>query len=451
MAAVRRHGWTPVTAPGPSGGDMLRDFGRIRHDSLGYLEACWRRYGDVVQFPIPTPPSYLVTSPTGVRRVLQTNHRNYGKATIQYRNLALVTGDGLLAADTEQWRAQRPKVQPAFHPRAVTSVADHTAAAVTGLAEQWDGRGEQFTVDIEDAMMRTALEIVGAALFGADLRAQSADLVHATQVGLHAVVARTRNPLPPIVPTPGTFRLRAAVGRLDAAVAAIVAARRRLGHHGEPRDMLDVLLAAPEMGDQELRDQIVTFIVAGHETIASALTWSWYLLATHPEAAERLATEALTVLGRDRPATFADVADLPWSQAVFDEALRIYPPGWLVSRKSLGPDEIDGHQIPAKALIIISPYLVHRHPDAGGGDTDFRPERFLAGQPSPVSCEYIPFGAGPRLCIGRGMARVEGTIVLSMLARRFRFTTLPGAEVTLNPMVMLKPRGGLRLRVDRRY
>lgn len=429
---------------------MLRDFGRIRHDALGYLESCWQRYGDVVQFPIPTPPSYLITSPAGVRQVLQSNHRNYGKATIQYRNLALVTGYGLLAADTEQWRLQRPKVQPAFHPRAVTAVADHTAEAVAGLVDDWAARGRHFTVDIEDAMMRTALEIVGSALFGADLRDQAADLVQATQVGLHAVVARTRNPLPPMVPTPGTLRLRAAVRRLDAAVAAIVTARRRQHYTGEPRDMLDVLLAAPDMTGRELRDQIVTFIVAGHETIASALTWSWYLLATHPDAADRLTNEAVDVLGPQRPANFDDVAALPWAQAVFDEALRIYPPGWLVSRKSLGPDTIDGHAIPAKALIIISPYLVHRHPDAGGGDTAFRPERFLDGSPSPVSCEYIPFGAGPRLCIGRSMARVEGTIVLSMLARRFRFAMLPGADVSLNPMVMLKPRGGLQLRVERR-
>ena len=431
---------------------MLHAVNQIRTDALGFLEWSWRSYGDVVQFPIPTPPTYLVTHPSGVRRVLQANHRGYGKATVQYRNLALVTGEGLLAADTETWRRQRKSVQPAFHPRAVAAVADLSAAAAVRLAASWSAAGDGAVVDVEEDMMRTALEIVGAALFGADLRSESAELVEATQDGLHAVVARTRNPLSPplVVPTPANLRLRSAVARLNRAVAQIVAARRATAPPSEPQDMLDVLLADRHIGPRELRDQIVTFIVAGHETVASALTWCWYLLGQHPEAADRLAAEARDVLGDDRLPTFADLPRLAWSSAVFDEALRLYPPGWLITRKALEPDEILGHAVPAGALILISPYLVHRHPAADGGDERFDPARFLGGAPSPATGTYIPFGAGPRLCIGRDMSRAEGAIVLSVLARQFVVSPVPGHVVQANPMVMLKPRGGLPMRVAAR-
>ena len=450
MAIPARHGWTPVTAPGPTGGEMLRGFKTIRHDPLQFLLESWQSYGDVVQFPIPTPPTYLVSSPTGVRRVLQQNHRGYGKATVQYRNLALVTGPGLLAADTDAWRKQRKAVQPAFHPRAVVAVVDHTATAAGRLAQQWEQLTSGTIVDVDEAMMRTALEIVGAALFGADLRDESAELVAATQDGLHAVVARTRNPLSPplVVPTPGNVRLRSAVRRLDQAVADIVSARRARPRPDEPADMLDVLLADGTLDDVELRDQVVTFIVAGHETVASALAWAWYLLGEHPDVADRVATEADAVLG-DREPTFADLPHLRWASAVFDEAMRLYPPGWLITRKALTADTVDGHSIPAGALVLISPYLVHRHPEANEGwDPEaFAPERFLEGPPSPATGIYIPFGAGPRLCIGRDMARAEGTVVLAALARRFRLEPLHGSAVGKNPEVMLKPRGGLPMHV----
>lgn len=448
MAKVRRHGWTPVTAPGPSGGQMLRSFGLIRSDALGFLERCWRDHGDVVQFPIPTPPTYLVTHPEGVRRVLQANHRGYGKATVQYRNLALVTGEGLLAADTESWRRQRPAVQPAFHPRAVESVADHTADAADRLSRRWASLPADSVVDVDEAMMRAALEIVGGTLFGADLRSEAAELVEATQAGLSAVVARTRNPLalPKVVPTPTNLRLRSAVKRLDRCVDRLVAARLSGPARPEPVDMLDLLLAAEDQDPRILRDQIVTFIVAGHETVASSLTWSWFLLGEHQDVADKVAAEAAEVTGGRAP-TFADLPRLKWAQAVFDESLRLYPPGWLISRRALAEDEVSGHRIPAGALVLISPYLVHRHPDVDPAPTEFDPTRFFSGMPSPATGTYLPFGAGPRLCIGREMARAEGAIVLSMLADRFRLSRPPGTEVRANPMVMLKPQGGLPMMV----
>lgn len=431
---------------------MLRAFGQIRRDALGFLADSWYAHGDVVQFPIPAPPTYLVTHPDGVRHVLQANHRGYGKDTIQYRNLALVTGNGLLAADTEPWRRQRKAVQPAFRSSALTEVAEHTAVAARRLTDRWRALPDGAIVDVEHDMMTCALEIVGAVLFGSDWQAEAGDLVAATQEGLRAVVARTRNPLalPLGVPTPGNRRLRAAVTRLDRQVAQVVAARRADVRADRRPDMLDVLLAG-DLSPREVRDQVVTFIVAGHETVASALTWCWYLLGEHPAAADAVAAEATAGL---------DVAHLPWATAVFDEALRLYPPGWLITRQALADDEVCGHRIPAGALVLISPYLVHRHLASvpaswrewpGGDDPEeFDPARFQAHPPSTIAGSYIPFGAGPRLCIGREMARVEGAVVLAAVARQFRLEPVAGRPVGRNPMVMLKPRPDLRMRLRRR-
>lgn len=444
---------------------MLRAFGQIRADALGFLELAWREHGDVVQFPIPTPPTYLVTHPDDVRHVLQVNHRGYGKDTIQYRNLALVTGHGLLAADTEPWRRQRKAVQPAFRPAALTRVGEHTAVAAARLAGRWRALPEGAIVDVEHDMMTCALEIVGASLFGSDWQAEAGDLVDATQEGLRAVVARTRNPLalPLAVPTPGNRRLRAAVARLDRQVAQVVATRRSAPTAGaRPADMLDVLLADGSLSTREVRDQVVTFIVAGHETVASALTWCWFALGEQPSVADALAAEALQwhPPGSPKPAEPGDAERLTWASAVFDESLRLYPPGWLITRKALTDDVVGGHVIPAGALVLISPYLVHRHPAAipedwatwpGGADPErFDPARFLAHPPSTVNGGYIPFGTGPRLCIGREMARTEGAVVLAELAREFRLDPVPGRPVGRDPMVMLKPKPDLLMRLHRR-
>ena len=433
---------------------MLRSFRAIRTNPLGFLESSWEAFGDVVQFPIPVPPTFLITHPDGVRRVLQANHKAYGKATVQYRNLALVTGQGLLAADTAQWRAQRKLVQPAFHPRAVTAVAEHTVAAATRRAAIWAEAGARpgadsgAVVDVDEEMMRTALEVVGAALFGADLHQQSAALVSATQEALAGVVLRTRNPLPlPLwFPTPANLALRAAVARLDRLVAELVAARRRRPRPTEPADMLDVLLASDSLSEREIRDQVVTFVVAGHETVASSLTWTWYLLGRHPEVADQVAAEAHAVYGGRNP-TFADVPALRTAMSVSDESLRLYPPGWLISRKSVAPDEVLGHHLPTGSLVLISPYLVHRHPSAGADRYRFRPDRFADGPPPPVTGAYIPFGAGPRLCIGRDMARVESALMISLLAAKFRLQPTTTSPADVDPMVMLKPRGGLHMQV----
>jgi cytochrome P450 len=448
----RKYFRTPATAPGPSGPAMARAVLRIRRNPMMFLTDTWQEFGDVVQFPIPVPPTYLVNDPHGVRQVLISNSRNYDKETIQYRSLSLVTGEGLLTAPMNVWRRQRPLVQPAFHHETLTDVVSHVGRAAHRMFESWERRGDEVLVDVDEAMMHVALEIVGHALFGTDLSQDADVLASATLEALEVVVARARVPVTPPqwVPTPANRRLRRSVARLDTAVDHMLAER---SVRTKPRDMLDLLIAArDEQGDglttTEIRDQIITFIVAGHETVASALTWAWAMLARDPALQQRLADEADRVLD-DRPPQFTDYANLPYARAVFDESLRMFPPAWLITRNSDAEDVIAGHTILPNSLIIISPWLVHRHPDAWPHAWEFRPERFL--NETYDRTMFIPFGAGIRQCIGKDFAYVEGVLLLAAIAQRYEFRYPSGAlPPAPEPLVTIRPVGGLPLIMRRR-
>lgn len=436
---------------------MSRHVMGIRRDPLAFLAQTWRDYGDVVQFPIPKPPSYLVSSPSAVRDVLVMNSRNYTKSTIQYRSLSLVTGEGLLTASNDEWRVQRPLVQPAFHHSTIESVARHVADSTDGLVTRWGALPDGAIVDVDGEMMRLALDVVGKSLFGADITGDADRLARATLSALSVVVGRARMPLaaPGWVPTPSNRRLAAAVRTLDDAVAHLIAQHRARGSAGSrDADMLDLLLDAHDdegrsLSAAQVRDQMVTFIVAGHETVASAMSWAWALIAQHPEVGDAIAAEADAVIG-DRPMVAADYVRLTWTKAVFEETLRLYPPAWLITRASIDAAELDGFEIPARSLHIISPWIVHRHPDAWTSPDEFDPSRFM--QRGAIDRHaFIPFGNGLRLCIGRDFAYVEGVLALARISQRLRLSRV-GAEglPQADPLVTIRPKNGLHLRVSRR-
>ena len=440
---------------------MLRAIGAIRRDPLRFLADMHDRYGDVLQFPIPVPPTYLVTDPEAVRRVLVTNAKAYGKRTLQYTTLSLVTGEGLLTADTAAWRPQRTLVQPAFHRSSLELVAAHVRTAVDRLLARWTER-EGEVVDVDEAMMHLALEVVGASLFGSDLSGDAERLADATLAALHVVVKKARSPLPvPVaVPTPTNVVLRRAVRKLDDAVEAMLVdrARRPLAPGEPPRDMLDLLLTAHDddgtrLSRAQVRDQVVTFVVAGHETVASSLTWAWHLLASNPDALSCLRAE-VDAVRPDGDVRFDDVARLTWTAAVLDETLRLYPPAWLVTRRSLDADVLAGVRIPADSLVIISPWLVHRDAAAWNDPERFDPSRFVGADGSRrrdvvASSAYLPFGAGPRMCIGRDMALLEGVLVLASLAARVELEPV-GPPPRAVPLVTIRPADGLPMRVRMR-
>lgn len=453
----RRYFRTPATAPGPSGPQMLRAIRTIRSDALGFLEQMARAYGPVVQFPIPSPPTYLVSDPEAVRRVLVTHARDYDKETIQYRSLSLVTGEGLLTTSGEVWRRQRRMVQPAFHHEVLEGVVGHAARATEELISRWGDLARGAVIDIDEAMMRVALETVGASLFGTDLSGDADRLARATIEALDVVVARAQVPVQPPdwLPTRPTRRLRAALVQLDDAVASMVASRQRAGSAGELSTLLDLLVEAaaadPPIPASEVRDELVAFLVAGHETTASALTWVLWLLAGDAEVQGEVARELDEVLGERAP-TYADLDRLPWTRAVFDEAMRLYPPVWLVSRHAKEDDVLAGREIPAGSLIIMTPYIAQRDPQLWEAPTEFRPQRFLDGHRRGAAGDAIfwPFGLGPRMCIGRDFAYVEGMAVLSVLLRQVAVSRVPGVVPRPAALVTLRPADALPIVVTRR-
>lgn len=420
---------------------MIRAVPAIRRDPLAYLSAVVARYGDLVAFPMPRTPVLLVNDPVGAARVLQAGHRGYGKATIQYRSLAEVTGAGLLTADGEEWRGRRRLVQPAFHALhhdapAQDSAGREATAAGERLRSEWDAAGGR-PLDVAAAAMRATLGLVGRTLFDDDLAAEGPRLVGAVDVALHALVRRAASPLAlgPLgrAPVPSRRRLRSAVAALDAAVADVVARRRSRGLTAGDADVLAVLLRAEDEGQlsrRQVRDELVTFVIAGHETVASCLTWTLHLLAGAPAVQERLRGH-----------------DVAYATAVVDEALRLYPPAWMISRRALADDLVAGVPVPAGTLVLISPWLLHRRAADWPDPERFRPARFLdGGAPGPASRGYVPFGAGPRLCIGRDLARTQVTRMLAaVLHDRTVARPAGAAPPRVDALVTLRPRGGLPL------
>jgi cytochrome P450 len=434
----KRYGWnTPVTAVGPQGGAMLRNIKNITSDPLTYLEATWAEFGDVVQFPIPKPATYLVTSPEGAKEILVNQHNETSKRTLQYNNLSLVTGEGLLTADTQAWRPRRRMLQPAFHKEMVALSAHHIETGLAKLDAQWTELTSEgpAIVDIDHAMMSLALEVTCGALFGIDVDDDVDEITSATLTALHGVVARARNPIsvPLGFPTPGNLRMKRAIKRLDKAVDAILSSRalNKLPDDAPIRDMLDVLLDPDleiPLTKQQIRDEIATFIVAGHETVASALTWAWHLLVTNPVELQKLANDPTR------------------AKLVFDESLRLYPPAWVITRRTLSVLTVDDVLIPANSLVIVSPWLVHRNPKAWENPTVFMPDRFKAGTPQ---LGYIPFGAGARLCIGKEMARLEGSQILAHISTTWNIEAVHNSQVPIDASVTLRPVAGMPVRISR--
>lgn len=435
----KRYGWnTPVTAPGPKGMQMLTMMKKIMAEPLPFLANARLQFGDVVQFPIPKPATYFVASPEGARDILVAKHKQVNKRTIQYTSLSLVTGEGLLTADGEVWKQRRRILQPAFHHEMIALTQNEVVAALDRLNQRWTksvSAGDEI-MDLDQEMMSLALEITGNTLFGTDLSGEALEITQATISALHGVVARAQNPLalPLRIPTPANQSMNKAVALLDSAIDRILKLRLkdRLPAGQPIRDMLDVLLAAQDANDinkEQLRDEIATFIVAGHETVASALTWAVHLLGQNMNEQEALAANS------DR------------SLQVFNETLRLYPPAWLITRRTLEPVVVSDIEIPANSLVILSPWVTHRHESVWQDPLKFNPDRMKDGVPQ---VGYLPFGAGPRLCIGRDMALLEGSLILADLYRNWKITPLQSGEVPIDASVTLRPHNGLPMRVTAR-
>jgi cytochrome P450 len=445
---------TDIGVAGPSPLDMARAFRSVRADPLSFLVEAAERFGDLVAFPVPGAPVLLVNDPADVRHVLQTSARSWGKQTVQYAALGRVTGPGLLASSDPGWIEHRRLAAPAFHHERLAAVGEKVRAAVDAALTAGlpgDSGASGAVVDVAALTHRIGLDVVGRALFSADLSGQAQQLLDATSRAAELVVRLGRSVLPTAAwtPTPLNVRLRSTRHRLDSISAGLIAQRRARGplrsggSHGD--DLLGLLLDSG-LTDGEIRSELVTMVIAGHETVAAALAWTLMLLAEHQPAQDRVRAELA-----DHPGPVALLGhrdSLPWTRAVVDEALRLFPPAWALSRRAQRNDVIGGREVPAGTMVIVSPWLVHRRSESWPEPLAFRPERFLGA--GTVRPDYLPFGQGPRLCIGREFALGEMVMVLSRLLPGHRIGVPQGwSRPAAQAQVAVHPRGGMPLSVTR--
>jgi cytochrome P450 len=437
--------------PGLRGLSLVGSGVEYLRDPLEFLSRTARKYGDVVQIALPGLPAVMLSHPDDIDHVLRTNHREFRKDVIN-RQLIDVLGQGLLTSDGDFWRRQRQLAQPAFQTQQLQLHAAAIVESADRLAAGWsDGQ----PLDICREMSRLTARVVARTLFNAQVDDDGVDVFTA----LEDVMARFANPatsvsrLAPWLPTPSWLRYRRATRRLHAIIDRIIHQRRADGR--DPGDLLGRLLAARDeqgerMTDRQLRDELITLFLAGHETTSLVLSYSFYLLGLHPAAAERLEAELDAVLG-DRPPTAADAARLPFTTCIIRESMRLYPPAWGLAREPLVDCQIGGYDIPRGTQLWLVQWVVHHDARWFDDPYAFRPERWEddLGERLP-RCAYFPFGDGPRTCIGQSFAMLETVLILAVVAQRWRLAPRPGFNLKLSPSITLRPRAGIPMIVQRR-
>lgn len=428
--------------PGPRGLQVLKTIWGFQRRPLETLAQVTSRYGDIVRYRFGPFPVVLLNHPEAAWRVLVDNHTNYGKRRSPfYKMLKSFLGEGLLTSDGDFWLRQRRLAQPAFQRKKIEALSGIIVRCTQEMIDDWARRPSGQRLDAGHEMMRLTLRIVGLMLFSQDLS------------GLHHSVSRALDeiqiqmgerfssllPLPPVLPTARDRRFREARNELDRLAMEIIVARRQ--DPDPPQDLLTSLIQARDaqtgesMNDEQICAELITFMLAGHETTANTLTWAIYLLSLCPDVRRRLEAEAAA--GDPPPKGVCD--------RVILETLRLYPPAWVFGRRSFGPDNFRGFEIGAEQLVTISPYVLHRHPDYWPNPEGFDPDRFLNEIPRGA---FLPFAAGPRQCIGNHFALMEARIILTEIARRVRLNLVPGCRPALEPMITLRPHGGLPVTIE---
>ena len=399
---------------------------------------------------------YFVNDAEYVKHILLDHVENYPKSVSYRNNLRPFLGEGLLTSEGEFWKRQRRLAQTAFHLRRLKALAATMADAAATMTAGWEhGR----IIDVMGAMNAVTMDIVARTLFGADVSDEIGEVAQAMAV-LQEETGRVSPTvfldLPEFLVRPRGKAFDEAVATLDRIVNRIVAERRAyMAQGGEPRDdLLSMLLEARDeesgegMTDRQLRDELVTLFLAGHETTAIALTWTFHLLGQTPRAEATLHKEVDEALAGRATLGFDDLENIPYARMVADEAMRLYPPAYVFSRRALKDDNLGVFRIPAGAHIVISPYALHRRPDYWPQAEEFWPERFALGaRTDRPKMAYLPFGGGPRICIGNSFAVMEHGIVLATVVRNWRLESIPRIEVRTEPRITLRPKGGLQMRL----
>ena len=423
-------------------------------DPLGFLRRA-ARYGPLAQLRLVNVRAILLTEPEDIKHVLVDNNRNYIKSQ-GVRLLKRVLGEGLLTAEGEFWRRQRRLIQPAFHRKRIAGYAEvMTRFTERHLADWQDGQQR----DMHQEMMHLTMEVVTKCLFDADIRNEAQELGQAITQLLESFDFRRIGPIGQFLDRldrKGQRRFQENLQVLDRLIYQLIQERRASGQdHG---DLLSMLLQAQDeeaadeaagMTDKQVRDEALTLFIAGHETTANALSWTFYLLAQHPEVEAKLHQELDAVLGppedgQGRLPTLADLERLPYARQVLEESMRLFPPAWIIGREAVGPDTVGGCPVQPGQVFFMSQYVTHHDPRFWPEPERFIPERF---EPAEVKKRpkfaYFPFGGGPRLCVGEPFARMEAHLILATIAHRYRLELVPGAVVRPLARVTLRPAHGL--------
>lgn len=433
--------------PGLKGLPLVGNLPQFQRQPLATLIKAARECGDVARIDLASQRYYLLSNPEHVRHVLQDNNKNYVKG---YGKVRVLLGNGLVLSEGSFWRRQRRLMQPAFHRRRLTGFAEVMTEETARMLDGWESRttGNR-PLDVAMEMTLLTQRIIVKTMFGADVGAEGKRIARAFETALAGVDTRFVIPLwMTRLPLPANRRFEKALQTIDEAVQGIIR-ERRSSRQERGDDLLSMLMEARDeetgetMSDRQIRDEVTTIYLAGHETTAVTLAWTWYLLSKSPEAARRVRQEVSRVLGERTPG-IEDLPNLTYTRMVLDETLRLYPAAWMISRTAVEEDEVGGYRIPAGHTLFLSPYVTHRRTDLWPNPEGFDPERFApAGGNRHPRFAYYPFGGGPRLCIGNNFALMEATLVVAMVMQRYRLDLMPGQTVKAHPKGTLRPRPGV--------
>ena len=444
------------TIPGPRSLNALKAVLAFQHNPLQFLAELQKCYGDIAQFRLATWPIVFISHPDYIKHVLQDNHRNYDKDVLFFQLGRSIAGNGLVTTvGGDGWLRQRRLVQPAFHRQRIAALGTLMTSTTEVMLQQWDTYARERQVfDVAEEMTNLTLQIVSKSLFNVDVGVKDNRFHQAFSQANAFLIDYMLMPFPPLfMPTPRNRRFWQAIKTMDAFVYEIIQNRRQL--QVDLGDFLSVLLKAVDedgqgMDEKQLRDEIVTLLVAGHETSANVLAWAWCLLAQHPEIEERLHAELDQVLSGRIPTT-DDLPRLPFTRMILEETMRLYPPGWLLMRRAIEDDEIGGYSIASHTSIAWSAYLSHRHPDFWEKPEHFYPDHFSAELTAKRPRHaYMPFSTGPRTCLGNSFAMTEMPLLLAMIAQRYRVSLASGYHVELEPLLTLRPKNGVHVSLEHR-
>lgn len=444
---VRRARSRATLPAAPKAKPLLGHLPEIRRDPLGFFARAAAEYGAVVPIRMATQTVLMVNDPTLVKQVLQDNFTNYRRSRF-YDVIRPILGEGIFLSEDERWLRQRRLLQPPFHGRDLIDMTSRIASAVSDMLERWRGPAmRREPVDVAQEMMRLTLDVVFRTLLTVRLPNVSETVYQALKAVLHEAEQRVWSMLPmrDRLPTASNRAFRKGMAELDDIVRRVIEDRR--ADRDAPHDLLSILLEAFPNCDKdpveakELRDHVISIIIAGHETAANVLIWMWTLLSRSPEIERRMRQEVAAVVGERTP-TIDDVRKLAYTANVFSEAARLYPPVWTFSREAVEDDWLGDVPVRKGSTIMVCAYAMHRNPQHWENPEGFDPDRFLPERSEarhPFA--YFPFSAGPRTCLGKRFGQIEGVIVAAMIAQRYRLELVPGHEVAAEPMITLRPRG----------